>query len=234
MFQSGLMTLVLHIRINEEKTASAFMFPFRDKSFLITARHVLSGDPIHQFDIFQRREWVNVSKDIGKGIFPENKSVDIGAVRVPEVIDVDKASEIVTYGKGTTFLGDDAYFIGYPYGISYSQVVETDRGDLPATLPLLKKGCISGGLEDTGGNTIGFFIDGHNNPGFSGGPCIAKKHEKNDRRWNIFGVMSGYLPEWRELKNDGESQRIMENSGICICHNIGFIVSAIESAYDIV
>ena len=231
MFRSGVISYVLHVRINGEKTGSAFLYPYRGKSFLVTARHVLLGEEIEKFDLFQKGSWIDVTADIGFAIFPDNEEVDIGAVRVPDAIDIDKMAEVITFGEGVTFLGDDAYFIGYPYGLSYSHEVDTDDGRMLATFPLIKKACVSGAHMDSTGTNIGFFLDGHNNPGFSGGPCIAKKHEQSEDRWNIFGVMTSYYPELRQFDVNGKPKTILENSGICICHSFGHIKSAIKSAY---
>ena len=106
-----------------------------------------------------------------------------------------------------------------------------------ANTPLVKKSIVSGMMENDG-VTYGFYLDGHNNPGFSGGPCIAKRSEME---YNVFGVVSGYVTEYRQVRgvvtdNEGKSMNVdvevPENSGIIVGYNIGIIKDAIRRFID--
>lgn len=64
-------------------------------------------------------------------------------------------------------LGEATNFFGFPYGLQTS----TESG-IP--VPLMKAGIVSGFFgSDTLDDRSSFFIDGHNNPGFSGGPVVT-------------------------------------------------------------
>jgi hypothetical protein len=57
----------------------------------------------------------------------------------------------------------------------------------------MKKGIISGTADINGAKLI--FLDGHNNPGFSGGPIVYRDFNKSDLVFKLAGVVSGFLPE---------------------------------------
>ena len=61
--------------------------------------------------------------------------------------------------------GQDVYFLGFPYGLHGDMSALSN--DLP--FPFVKKGIISL-FHNDGVNRI--YLDGHNNPGFSGGPVV--------------------------------------------------------------
>ena len=65
---------------------------------------------------------------------------------------------------GGITLGQDVYFIGFPYGIA-SEIGELNR-NFP--LPFVKKATFSASTP----KLDILFLDGHNNPGFSGGPVV--------------------------------------------------------------
>ena len=98
------------------------------------------------------------------------------------------------------------------------------------TVPLVKKASVSGFYQNDEGENVGFYLDGHCNPGFSGGPCLSPR---SDKRWNIFGIASFYIPQEEVLYDEDQRSRMVlfENSGIFICYNIGFIIRAIEKAF---
>jgi len=85
-------------------------------------------------------------------------------------------------------MSERVYFLGFPYG-HY-----TNLGNFPA--PLVKTGIISGSSPQQ--NLI--YLDGHNNPGFSGGPVVL---ERKDSR--VIGVISGY---------QHEEQFVLDKNGI--------------------
>ena len=64
-----------------------------------------------------------------------------------------------------------------------------------------------------------YFLDGHDNPGFSGGPAVGIDY--NTKKPVIFGVISGYYFENKQVKNvqdANEAFHIQENSGIIKCY----------------
>ena len=69
------------------------------------------------------------------------------------------------------------------------------------------------------------FLDGHNNPGFSGGPVCFKK--AGDKLFTIAGVISGYrYSQMPVLDKDNKKTEyyIKENTGIINAADISFAV----------
>ena len=62
--------------------------------------------------------------------------------------------------------GQDAYFLGFPFGIGF------DLGG--GSLPFVKKAIVSGLYKSINGVSL-VLLDGINNPGFSGGPVVFCK-----------------------------------------------------------
>jgi hypothetical protein len=121
-------------------------------------------------------------------------------------------SEVV-YNPGGLMLGGEVGFLGFPFGL--------ESGPLPQTAgwptPFLKKGYLSGHASTRSGNTL-FYLDGHNNPGFSGGPAFFVNSSTG--KTHVFGVVSGFMREKAASGNDGyvESGTTWVNAGIVECH----------------
>jgi hypothetical protein len=83
------------------------------------------------------------------------------------------------------YLSQDAYFLGYPYGL------HAEGGSLNAHFPLaiVKKACLS--MFALGGPDAYILLDGHNNPGFSGGPVVFAPNGQGAPT-NVAAVVSGY------------------------------------------
>ena len=122
-------------------------------------------------------------------------------------------------------LGEEIRFYGFPLGM------ETSRGNNKAPIPLVKGGLISGfhgseALDDRSS----FFIDGQNNPGFSGGPVVAVRNGS----YALAGVISGYIPVDSEVyshRNGGETESNIGiaqlNAGIMVAYNILYAMDVI-------
>ena len=108
-------------------------------------------------------------------------------------------------------LAEEVYFLGFPYGLWF------DVGELNAgfPMPLVKRATVSAIYLESGW----MLLDGHNNPGFSGGPVV--------RRWNgrehvVVGVVSGYRSETSRVVdgsgNPGPYSYVM-NTGIVVVYD---------------
>ena len=123
-------------------------------------------------------------------------------------------------------MGYDAFFLGFPFGLY------TPMKDFEA--PFIKKGVISSIVTGSNGISI-IYLDGHNNPGFSGGPITFKM--PNETQWHICGVILGYKWEPKKVLSakdtnpviNNTNSFIQENSGIVLGENIVDAVDAINA-----
>jgi len=103
-------------------------------------------------------------------------------------------------------LAQDCFFLGFPFfdEIDY-QPAGSDSG---FPIAFVKKAIVSA-LDE---NYI--YLDGHNNPGFSGGPVIFTNYQT--KKQQICGVISGYFPQKGEVEtvHTKKIQIFAENSGI--------------------
>ena len=93
---------------------------------------------------------------------------------------------------GGLIYGQDVYFLGFPYGYTGSFVF-TDGG---YPLPFVKKATVSLLERKT------MILDGHNNPGFSGGPVVYTEPNKND--FKVAGVITAYRFVEEPVFHDGQ------------------------------
>ncbi|MGK9368497.1 hypothetical protein ACSSWA_06320 [Melioribacter sp. Ez-97] len=121
-------------------------------------------------------------------------------------------------------LGQDTFFLGFPYQIADAEHSEINR-NFP--LPLVKKATLSAILNDGQGNYM--LLDGINNPGFSGGPVVFT--QPNQNRYKIAGVISGYRYVEDSVYDNGvETQyKIRTNIGLIIAYNIEYAIELIQA-----
>lgn len=125
---------------------------------------------------------------------------------------------------GGIVYGQDVYFLGFPYGMT-GEIGQMNR-DFP--LPFVKKAIVSC-LQTTQKDAQLLFLDGHNNPGFSGGPVVFKEPNKND--FKVAGVISGYRYN-EEPIYQGDQQVPLAyryNTGIIFSYGIKHAVDIIKS-----
>ena len=120
--------------------------------------------------------------------------------------------------------GQDVFFLGFPYGLK-GEIGQMNR-DFP--LPFVKKAIFSC-LQNTPTGAQLLFLDGHNNPGFSGGPVIFK--ESNSNEFKVAGLISGYRYNEEPIYQGEEKLPLVYkyNTGIIISYGIKHAVDLIES-----
>ena len=103
----------------------------------------------------------------------------------------------------------------------------------------MKKAIFSG--IDSGGGPPVTYLDGHKNPGFSGGPVVFANYFQGDRL-EIAGVIAGYriqpvfveeaLVDNANRSSDYTQKKtvrfVRENSGLIVAFDINTIVTAIR------
>ncbi|MCY3891989.1 MAG: serine protease [Acidimicrobiaceae bacterium] len=204
-----------------DQTGTMFALELENQQYLVTARH-LARDAGGVLQIEWEQGWISAPADL---IGHCSGEVDISVYSARECLPRLLDPEWHNLGiEPDLKLGEDIRFYGFPYGLSTSR----RNGTVP--LPLVKAGIVSGffGAAQLGPNSS-FLIDGHNNPGFSGGPVVSIRGGK----YRVAGVVSGYLPHDEDVRsrmsdeNDERSEYVEQNSGIMLAWNIQHVVDLI-------
>jgi Trypsin-like peptidase domain len=172
-----------------EDRGTAFTIDVDGREYLVTASHVVKGlVDGHEIKIKKGQRWVPLK--ITK-VLKCADPIDITVMVPPEQISVNFKMEPTMAGVQ---YGQEVYFVGYPYGVFL-----TSGTNLNADFPLasLKRGTMSA-TDDTNGVDI-IYLDGFNNPGFSGGPVVFRDFAKPGYELNVMGVVSGYPNEYKEI-----------------------------------
>ena len=203
----------------DNRTGTCFTIDVDGRQYLITAQHVASsiiGSGIVK--IFQEGIWKNLQVElVGQG---EN-GVDI-TVLAPG-LRLSPSHPLNTSMAGV-IVSQDMYFLGFPYGLM------NDGGQLNADfpLPLVKKGILSAMQF---GNVRKLLLDGHNNPGFSGGPVVCHRVDDPKDQLTVVGVVSGYLQSSEPVydANRQAAYSFYSNTGIVEAHGIGHALDLIHA-----
>lgn len=121
-------------------------------------------------------------------------------------------------------VGQDCYFLGFPYfGTLTPKALGLNAG---FPLPFIKKAVVASI------NNPNIYFDGHNNPGFSGGPLVFWDHFKKIQK--IMGIVSAYVTQTGEIKPipTATGAFYTENSGIGLAYNIKPAKELIEKLYN--
>ena len=141
-----------------ESMGTAFTVDVDGKQYLVTARHVIQRfAEASGLEVFGNGVWTPVHASLvahGAG------DIDVSVLSPAPAMSPPGLP--VTAGSDGLVYGQDVYFLGFPYGV-LSQVIFGEAGH---PLPLVKRAAVSAFAGDV------YLLDGHNNPGFSGGPVI--------------------------------------------------------------
>jgi hypothetical protein len=225
---SNVLFRVLRIR-NAAATGTAFTIEVDGKQYLITARHLLQGfGRAGEIELWIEGRW---SKLAARAIYPSKTTVDAVALDLGRPVTVSLPLEP---SSGGLTLGQQVYFLGYPDGLGSAVSVPAPPGF--GEIPFLKSGIVSA-LDDRDPQSSILYLDGHNNPGFSGGPIVFWHYPSNSFR--VAGVVRGYrneaLPVLKQKKLDDPAAKAYNdlytraNSGIVIGYDILHIVEAIRA-----
>lgn len=218
MVQSEIIQRVLRIRYSNS-AASAFTLEYNGIQFVITAKHVFESKNYPTsavIEVLLDGVYESIPVDIK---YPADVRIDIAVLKTNPYRTLTKFFGNKCTTEGLVY-GQDVYFLGYPYNYD-SLLVSYPGSKSPA--PFVKKACMSGMLSPS--PSI-LFLDGHNNPGFSGGPVCFKRG--GDKLFSIAGVVSGYRYDEAPLFDKDNHQTnfyIKENTGIINVSDISFAVN---------
>ena len=232
----GILARVFPIRVGTEQ-GTCFVVDVNERQYLVTARHVVAGArPGESVEIYRHNTWHPITY---KPIFPKSDKIDAVALVLDTALTPKLALPV---GMGGIVIGQKVFFLGYPFGLASRSKGKNDF------IPFVKAGILS--AIDYGDEEMPIvYVDGHNNPGFSGGPIIfSNMYDK--RRLQIGAVVSGYrnqptevvdliVPESSSSENvQGSSsqirtkkvQVIRENTGIVVGYQLEQLVEAIKGS----
>ncbi len=206
---------------------TAFSVDYKGRLYLITARHVVEGMPSGKtkIEIWDKGNWSDY--EIVKTIYPESSDVDIVILKTKEKI--AQPYFISMYGQqdiheGPTF-GQPLWFLGYPFA---DPALISHFSEQQITLPFIKKGTLSA-MDTSNEKANVVYIDGFNNPGFSGGPVVY--WDFNVHAYRILAVVQGYRNQLADAVVDGKKveSNILINSGILKAYSIRHVLDAIKA-----
>lgn len=210
------------------RAGTCFALEADGRQYIITARHLVEGIRDHDsVRVFLGQRWQEIKV---KTIFPRNPKTDIVALvsnrKVAQRMDIPTAEAAIP-------IGQELYFLGFPFGLS-TQI----DGPLPKPIPFINHAFLSAvDSRFCSGNVL--YLDGHNNPGFSGGPVISAQQD-DKRELQIVGVLSAYrvrlnretITEKADARGEAiekkSSRFVQENSGILVAYHISEIIKAIR------
>lgn len=197
----------IHIK-NNGATGTAFVLDVDNKQYYITARHVIEGLVTGStIGINYQKGW-NEHKIV---IIGHSSHSDISVFSVPTG---KVESENLKASSDEIYYSQDLYFLGFPYGLQSD--IASLNSDFP--IPFIKKGILSNFLIEKPTKTL--FLDGLNNPGFSGGPVVY--FHQQTQRFQLAGIISGYRFEIANamFQNKEIDIQIKTNTGIIISYGI--------------
>ena len=186
------------------------------RRYLVTARHVVDTIPdAAMVDVAYDGGWLQVPvRLVGHGA--GETDVSVLAPQIP----FGPVGPLTLSGTNF-FVSEDVYFLGFPYGFATQVGAHVNNG---FPLPLVKRGLLSG----FGPGQQGFlFLDGHNNPGFSGGPVVRAPESGQQ---TVIGVISGYESERCKVEDEDGSETSYTyeaNTGIVFAHRAGHALDII-------
>ncbi len=219
----------LPIRVGD-KSGTAFLINYLGKMYIVTARHVVAGVPESKAIIQTKRsnKWVDVSTV--KTLFPASKDVDIAVFETNEKV-AQPFQQIESTGLKGVAIGQQIWFLGYPYGLGLGSHYEDESKNpyLGNEAPFVKSGTMSA-VDTTNPDAVVMYIDGFNNPGFSGGPIVCWNFSK--QAYTVIGIVSGYKLDAAKTLINGQpiDTQILVNSGILVGYNIDYAIQAIKQS----
>jgi S1-C subfamily serine protease len=199
-------------------TGTCFSIDVENRQYLITAKHVVDG-LVAGADILvhHAQDWkLCLVSDVWFATGGADVAVISPTKQVSPTLEVDLSGGVGSY------VSQEVYFLGFPYGF-YTEAGNINN-DYP--IPFVKRGIISGFTKASEEHQI-IFVDGHNNPGFSGGPLVTTNASP---RQNLIGVISGYqsTEESILLNDEPTGLKYNNNTGLVIAYGLEIALNHIR------
>lgn len=204
------------------RVATGFTLDIDTRQYLITAAHVVDGlDREGKIQIRHDEKW----EDIQVKRLTLQTGIDIAVLAPRDAL--TPGLELPEYDGLTTY-GSDVFFLGFPYGSSMPSGTTNNLHPLP----FVKKAIVSALFPSEGIDKL--YLDGINNPGFSGGPVVVldprDRYPEGTPKVKVIGVISGFRNEKLPVM-DGENRTplsVTTNTGIIEAVSIRYAIDAIH------
>ncbi len=192
-----------------DRAGSCFTIDVENKQYVITARHVvcdLRVGAVASVEVLHQDVW----KRLGVQVAWLSDVVTDVAILSPEI--QLSPSHGLEHTTAHATIGQQVYFCGFTDLVP--QVSAKINNGFP--FAVVRQGILAGMSFEDGEATL--LIDGHNVPGFSGGPVVFQPPGQRDFR--VAGVVSGYRFERKPVMCDGKDTGlyIEDNSGLVVAH----------------
>ena len=204
-----------HLRLKDH-VATGFVIDVEGKQYRVTAKHFVSEvtDSV-VLELLHNGNWKKVSAKL-VGHAPDE--IDITVLALPYLLAMSDL--ILKPDMGDLILGQEAFFLGFPYGLF------GHAGELNSNypVPFVKRATVSSVSTSASGQTT-IFLDGHNNPGFSGGPVLFKVQERGELK--VAAVVAGFRIEHKPVYQEDQALPLtyQYNTGIIISYGIKHAVA---------
>ncbi len=198
---------------------AAFTIDRNDRQWLITARHLLPPNEAAPECVISRgafRAFLRLG-------FLADPGGDGDVAVAPLQSPITPQLELHPTSEGLSW-SQIVYFLGFPYGMA------TDVGDPGQELAFVKQAIVSASQRVSDELSI-WYLDGFNNPGFSGGPVVAST--ERFATMQVVGIVFGNRSYERPLeieKKKVEEAVVRENTGIIMATDIRYATQLIDAA----
>ena len=201
----------------EGSRGTCFTIDYENRQYIVTAQHLVKDMPDSAtIRIMHQQTWKKCPVNLVGHCADE---IDISVLATN--IQLTPKTSLGLTRAGLIFT-QDVYLLGFPLGL-YSEVPQLNR-DFP--LPFVKKAILSA-MEV--GNGL-YWLDGHVNKGFSGGPVVFLPSERATGIDSVFAVISGFMTEKVRVFRDetDTGSYIKANAGIVACYYIKYAIDLIR------
>jgi hypothetical protein len=155
---------VLLIQTQKSKGTS-FTIDVDNRQYLVTAKHLVAGlKSDDRIEIFKDDKWLPIKVKVLRCEDPIDIAVLIPTEELTVTFPLEPTMEGIVYGQ-------DVFFVGFPYGQFFTRGLEYP-------IAFARKAIVSALNSDNG--LIKIFLDGQNNPGFSGGPIVFRDPNRRE------------------------------------------------------
>ena len=206
MVPNKILQRTFHIA-HRDSIGTGFTIDADGRQYLATAKHVVAGlESNSTIGVLRNGEWHDTP--VG-AVWYSPTGADVALLSLKSQL--SPSYPIAHVGAENQFyLSQQIFFLGFPYGMH----MEAGRINDGFPIPFVKTGIVSNFSTISGGSQI-IYCDGHNNPGFSGGPIVTVSAANEV---TVVAVVSAYRYNEDPILLNGEQ------TGLTYRSNTGLVI----------